>query len=403
MSLYESLANKPAVVLDIGHAYTKCGFAGDASPFAIIPTQLTKQNGECVNIFDMEHNQTQLKELLIEFLYKIYYKILNANSKERKVVIIESVLCTSEFRKALADVLFKNFQVMSIGFLSSHMSPLYTLGISKALVLDCGYSDCQIMPIAENLPMSGLCSFMNLGGKGIHEHIEIWVRKYAKVIVNGQTGSIPDSLILSEDTLEDIKLRCCFVSPFDRIQKYYDEIEKKKLSGDVLPADFEFKFASDCKYTLPNNFILSIPGFVRELALEFLFRGPVDPNHTITCLILDTILNSPIDYRKDFMKNIVFTGGTCMLFGFKNRLVAELNHAVSNSTRYAKHFYHKQFKFYEPPCHDNHVAWLGGSIFGSMESLDYYSILNSKYKDIQKLPDWFMFYQKNSTDAAHKI
>lgn len=146
----DTLANeKPAIVLDIGKAYTKCGFSGEVGPHSIIPTrsthELTKnrtiklheykalmksKSGQDKSSAELDREETDiLRELLIEFLYRVYYKTLNSNARERKVVIVESVLTSSFFRKTLADVLFKNFQAVSVMFLPSHLAALYTLGL----------------------------------------------------------------------------------------------------------------------------------------------------------------------------------------------------------------------------------------------------------------------------------
>ena len=279
MSLFENFANKPSIVLDIGQAYTKCGFSGEAGPFAIVPTEVTKYaagSAKSVRILDYrklldssaspQKIQELLKEMLVEFLYNIYYNILNANSRERKVVVVESVLTTTEFRVALAEVLFNNFQVVSIAFLSSHLAALYTLGVSKGLVIDCGYTDCQIMPIAENMPLSGLCNFANLGGAAIHRNIERMLRAYAHVTLNGKRMSVAElgeKLVFTEEILEDIKLRCCFVTTFERAHAYYAEIEEKKLGIESF-SQVEFKFAPDCDYNLPDNYTLHVPGYLRD-------------------------------------------------------------------------------------------------------------------------------------------
>ena len=181
MSFFEPFIDKPAIIIDIGHAYTKCGFAGEPSPFAIIPTQVSidENSSSLISIFEQGKNNDQLlKEMLIEFLYRIYYKILNANSRERKLVVIESILTPSSFRKILADVLFNNFQSISIAFMPSHLAPLYSLGINTALVVDSGYIDCQIMPVAEGLPMCGLCDFADLGAKRVHRELEGMIKSH---------------------------------------------------------------------------------------------------------------------------------------------------------------------------------------------------------------------------------
>jgi actin-related protein 10 len=426
MSLFETFANKPSVIIDIGHAYTKCGFSGEAGPFAIIPTEVTKYSSsstpspssdKCKSLRVLEYRSlveplttptTQLKsdqllrEMLVEFLYTIYYKVLNANSRERKVVIVESVMTSSEFRRALADVLFNNFQAVSVAFIESHVAALYTLGISKGLVIDCGYSDCQIMPIAENIPLAGLAGFVNCGARAIHRNIEAMLRRHAHVTVKGQRMRCIDveSLTFSEDILEDIKLRCCFVTPLERARQYYAELESKSLPIDTF-AGLDFKFAPDCDYNLPKNYILHVPGFVREMALDFVFVDKVDGDQTVPHLILDTILRSPIDLRRDLTENVVLLGGTCMLLGFKARLASEINWLLSNEGAYVKSFHFKKFKYHVPPSHDNYTAWLGGAIFGALDNLDYYSILNAKYKEVGKLPDWFTLYPRQ--DKAHQI
>ncbi len=148
MSYTEGLVSeKPAIIIDIGHAYTKCGFSGEVAPHSIIPSKIThpinrnqskkiydyktliKQLGsESLSNTSEKKQEETLRELLIDFLYSIYYKILNVNSRERKVVIIESVLTPTVFRKTLGDVLFTNFQAVSVLFIPSHLSALFTLG-----------------------------------------------------------------------------------------------------------------------------------------------------------------------------------------------------------------------------------------------------------------------------------
>lgn len=142
------VVEKPAIIIDIGHAYTKCGFAGDYGPHSIISSKISHEiyRNQPIKIYDYkalikylsdetssdfsQKESEVLREILIEFLYRIYYKLLNTNSRERKVVIVESILTPSFFRKTLADVLFKNFQAVSVLFIPSHLASLYTLGKS---------------------------------------------------------------------------------------------------------------------------------------------------------------------------------------------------------------------------------------------------------------------------------
>lgn len=182
MSLFEQFVEKPPIVIDIGHAYTKCGFAGETSPFAILPTPLTRDGLSIFDISDASTNESDddrdRKQTIVDFIYRIYYKVLNANTRERKLVVVESIFTPSSFRRALASVLFANFQSISVALVPSNLAAIYTLAVTRALVVDSGYSDCQVLPIAEGIPMSGISDFANLGAKRIHEEIENLIRSY---------------------------------------------------------------------------------------------------------------------------------------------------------------------------------------------------------------------------------
>ena len=82
-----------------------------------------------------------------------------------------------------------------------------------------------------------------------------------------------------------------------------------------------------------------------------------------------------------------------MLTGFKKRLVDEINHLLNGE--YADKFKIKKLKYHVTPSKENYTAWLGASIFGSLDILDSKSILSLKYKDMEKLPDWFQISPKN--------
>lgn len=142
---------------------------------------------------------------------------------------------------------------------------LLNKGTNMGLVLDCGYNDCQIMPISESVPMIGQVDFMSLGGQRIHAELERLIKDHAHVTKGGDRikfmGSQPE-LNLTEDLLEDIKLRCCFVTTLQRSREFWAEVGSMDSLVDKSLADFKFKFAPDCDYNLDNNVILHVPGIV---------------------------------------------------------------------------------------------------------------------------------------------
>jgi actin-related protein len=91
-----------------------------------------------------------------------------------------------------------------------------------------------------------------------------------------------------------------------------------------------------------------------------------------------------------------------MLTGFKHRLVEELKCLINDEKQaYSKELAIKNFKFHVPPSQDNYTAWLGASIFGSLDTLDSYSISYAKYMEMVKLPDSFEITNKYGLNSTN--
>lgn len=123
---------------------------------------------------------------LIIYIFIFVFRYLVVNPKDRRVVIVESVLCPILFRNTLAEVLFLHFevyiflifqcskqifvyfsnkfififfcllsifflfQIPSLVYVPSHLMALFTLGISTAMVMDVGYSETSVLPVSFN-------------------------------------------------------------------------------------------------------------------------------------------------------------------------------------------------------------------------------------------------------------
>ena len=94
-------SEKHAVVLDIGTAYTKVGYAGESSPRAILKTPPT---------FDTLDKEV-LHDVLVEFVHRLYFEVLLVNPKDRRVVLLESLLGETRLKDELVEVLFNHFEV----------------------------------------------------------------------------------------------------------------------------------------------------------------------------------------------------------------------------------------------------------------------------------------------------
>ena len=120
---------------------------------------------------------------LFKFFQSIFYKFIDTNKlktksphsrntidlKNRRVIIIESIITPTRIRHLLAEILFQQFNVLffslnifqlyshqfaqipSLLFLPAHLCATYTLARPTVLVLDIGYKEAQILPVCESV------------------------------------------------------------------------------------------------------------------------------------------------------------------------------------------------------------------------------------------------------------
>jgi actin-related protein len=54
-------------------------------------------------------------------------------------------------------------------FIPTHLSAVYTLGRRTALVLDVGYKETQILPVAENIPLAIQFNSLPYASQAVHK------------------------------------------------------------------------------------------------------------------------------------------------------------------------------------------------------------------------------------------
>ncbi|XP_060773774.1 actin-related protein 10 [Neoarius graeffei] len=387
MPLFEVLGSggeKTAVVIDLGAAYTKCGFAGETGPRFIIPSEIQRPGlQQPIKVVQYNINTEELYANLKEFIHTLYFRHLLVNPRDRRVVIIESILCPSHFRETLSRVFFKHFEVPSVLFAPSHLMSIMTLGINSALVMDCGHTETLVLPVYEGIPILSAWEALPMGGKAIHKELESLLIEQCTVDTDLSTGQSLPTVIgtIPEEVVEDIKVRTCFVSDLQRGLK----IQEAKFNMDGTaerPAP-----PPDVEYPLDGRKILHVKGSIRDSVAEMLFEQD-NEEKSIASLVLDTLVKCPIDTRKVLSENLMVIGGTAMLPGFLHRLLAEIR-LLAEKPKYRDALATKSFRIHSPPAKPNCTAWLGGAIFGALQDiLGSRSVSRDYYNQTGRMPDW---------------
>ena len=255
------IAEKHAIVLDIGSAFTKVGYVGESTPRAIIRTPYNFDSIESTSLYDT----------LVDFVHKLYFETLLVNPKDRRVVLVESILADTRLKNELVKVLFQHFEVLSILFAPSHLMPIFGLGLQNGLVLDVGYNSASVIPIYQGVPILRAWQALPLGGNAVHQSLrqELSLKGTSKTgegeFVQIQTESADD---VAENIIEDIKVRLCFVTSIERGRQIH-QIHQDGSSVAGL-SSFLTKSVPPADYQLNGSTVWKIDGPTRESTCEVL-------------------------------------------------------------------------------------------------------------------------------------
>ena len=379
------IAEKHAVVLDIGSSLCKVGYAGEPIPRAIIRTPECLRTSTSSQTTD--ENYENLQNKIVQFVHKLYFEHLLVNPKDRRVVLVESLLGDVRLRDILVEILFQHFEVLSILLAPSHLMPLFGLGIKSALVIDVGYEEATLIPIYENVPVLKAWQAQPLASKAVHQSLkeEIMTRGTARRGDQGNYEKVEElGVDLDEETIEDIKIRLCFVTDLTRGHQI-QQIRNDASSVSGL-SSFIKKSVPSATYPLNGDITLRIDGQTRESACERLFEQDND-RMSVSTMVLDALLECPLDSRKELAANIVIVGGTSMIKGFKARLFQELKHLLTKEP-YCSRLFVEEFKLHKAPGKANFSSWVGASIFGATDAIGTRSFSRENYFKDKSVPDW---------------
>lgn len=222
------IAEKHAVVLEVGTSLTKVGYAGESMPRAILrtPPEIFASNSARRRSSDgvstagiRDTGEDDEDDALVSFVHRLYFEHLLVNPKDRRVVLVESVLGDVRIRDRLVRALFRHFEVLSVLLAPSHLMPLFCLGLEHALVLDAGNAETTLLPVYQGVPVLKAWQALPLGASAVHGAIRKGLAAQGdspgREAPRDAGGRRPD-VELDEEVVEDIKVRLCFATEMTR-------------------------------------------------------------------------------------------------------------------------------------------------------------------------------------------
>uniref|UniRef100_A0A0G4FTT8 Actin-related protein 10 n=1 Tax=Chromera velia CCMP2878 TaxID=1169474 RepID=A0A0G4FTT8_9ALVE len=406
---YYCLIEKQAVVVDFGEGFSKLGFANESVPRHVCrtPELVQRRKGKYC---ESTVSEAEWCKILEEFFRKVFFFFLQANPKERRVVICDKFYQPSPMRRAIAKVLFEIFNVPSVLFIMDLTLPLYLTGLPTGIIIDVGLRETRMMAVMEGVPLLRAYSLTNTGAILVDESLKKLLEENAEKKKEKEQMKLIAKM--TPETLEDVKVRACYVR-FSLKKRQAEEKEKEKegeeggapaaaagaaAAGggatlkpkpaeveeeDSGPPAFDFVSEKDAHYFIEKKLFLTVPAEARWKACEEFFEEG-DERLSLQQLFIQLLEKVGVDCRRQVVQNIILCGGSVHLRGFRERLASEISKALKKHPRFSK--LAEFATFADPVFPPVSSLFVGAAVYSTLEGVKDYT--SADWQANKLLPDW---------------
>ncbi len=306
------------VILDIGTAISKVGFANMGEPAKTAPTVIGYRfygepdiyiGGRAIRMSSMLNMvwpvvngsvvDWYLWERYIEYMLRYELGIRPDGSR---IIMIEPFLTRMNERIKKAEVLFESLNVGELYISTQVMASLFSSRSISGLVLHSSESETVAVPIHNGVIIQGCVRRMSITGREITRRLLLILENWGLYI--------PERL--KPVIVRDMKERLCYVAV-----DYVAELEKARFRRSTIALHYE----------LPDGQVLELAE-ERFMVPEMMFGG-----HGIVDVVVDSILSCDPEIRHDIVSNIVISGGNTMFMNFVKRFEMELKKKLPEELR----------------------------------------------------------------------
>jgi len=311
------------IIVDIGSAYTKIGFAGEPSPRFVFPTITGTEKYKAVmvdvsgrNIY-IGSDASKMRGVLkikhpiargaimdwndyYEILNYIFYSLLRIeNLSNYPVLYTEPPFVQRETKEYIARVLYETHRVKSLIMIPTPILSLFSVGLTTGIVIESGDGITWVCPILGGEIVDQSVQKLTLAGTDVNQHLKNLLMREG---INIESSAV-------DEIIKEIKEKNCFFS----------------LDPEQPPSvDETFSF------TMPDGSNINIPNYIFHEAPEVLFKPNLLGYNILN--IPQAVLNSlqGIDkyYWSDLLSHIMISGGNLSYSGFEERLRLELTRLI---------------------------------------------------------------------------
>lgn len=318
----ESPVDTP-VVIDIGEAYVKVGFAGDQQPRYIFPciTGIEKYKSVMVDVGqargktiyvgdDCMKMRGVLKvsrpisrgnivewENYYEVLNHIFYNLLRIEPSEYDILYIEPVNLPRESKEYIARVLFETHKFRKIMMMPSPILSLFSVGLTTGLVIESGEGLTNIVPIIDGKIYFPGMQILQLAGADVGFNLKSLLMRQG-ISVESQT---------QREIFRGVIEKFCYVA-----------LDPNSINPAVK--------ADKTDFDMPDGRTIQIDNESMYLSPEILFEPSMLGYNveSVPNAVLTAMRNINSEYWGTLLGNIVVSGGNSSYNGYIERLKAEI-------------------------------------------------------------------------------
>lgn len=367
------MAESPPIVLDVGSAYLRCGFAATnhfVSSFPSVvgrlaaissptrsgqahPTEAGIVGAEALHqrlpyIYNaISHGEISNFKAMEEILAHSFRHSLHVEPSAQHLLMSESCLLRDSEREALAELVFEHFGALGFYLANSAVLTLLAYGSLSGVVLECGNQFTSASPVFEGHLIRGGVSVQPVcGGEQLDRYL-------ASLLVARGCKSMKWSE--NQLLLRQAKETLCYVA--------------QQPSSEV---------ATELQFDLPNSSKLTL-GKERFQVPELLFDpSPLGSASNGIVSTLENAIFNPKNVDRELQpllcSNIAVGGGTSLLAGFLERLRWEI-------FTHLPHKLNPNLLDCPSQIRRDHLVWTGGSILASMPHFPQLAISREEYAE----------------------
>ena len=309
------------IIIDIGSAYVKIGFAGESGPRFVFPCIIGTEKYKSVMVDisarsmyvgnDVSRMRGVLKikhpiergavmdwDSFFEILNYIFYTLLRVDSlSDYPVFYCESPFMHRETKEYIARLLFETHGVRSLIMMPTPLLSMFSVGLTTGLVVESGDGLTWIAPIINGVMQDHAVQKLPLAGIDVNHNLKNLLMREGVNI----TSSAADEII------QDIKEKNCYF---------------------VIDPNDPPKTGEKFSVPMPDGSNINIANHVLYQAPEVLFNPSmlgVSNVMNISEAVIASLRVLDNQYWHDMLSHIVFSGGNLSYSGFEQRFLSELN------------------------------------------------------------------------------